>query len=96
MAATTVRVEERVKREFDRLQRRLRAAAGRRVSHSELLARLVRFARAHEEAFLGDGDEPSAPPTRADLERIFARVRDWGVATDVTKLDRVLYGGRSR
>lgn len=90
---TTVRVEDDVKREFDRFQGHLQAETGERLSHSELLERLVRFARAHEAGFLEQRGESWRPPTRPEMERHFALVKDWGVETDVTKLDEELYGG---
>lgn len=94
MPPTTVRVDLKVKAELDRLQGLVQSETGQRVSHSNLLARLVRFASQRPEAFLREGAAEWKPPTPAQLERLLSRVRDWGVETDVTKIDRVLYGGR--
>lgn len=93
MADSSVRVEAAVKREMDRLQGLVQSETGARVSQSELLARLLRFARQHEAEFLQEGGVAWRPPTRAELAKLRARVRDWGVESDASKVDDVLYGG---
>lgn len=92
---TTVRVEDDVKRELDRLQGEVLAETGERLSQSQLLARLVRFARAREAAFLGSGDAPWRPPTREEMEAHFRQVED-GPRTDASRIDEALYGGKRR
>lgn len=93
MSATTVRVEAKVKAELDRLQGILQAETGRRLSHSELLARLVRFASRRSGSFLKETEAKWRPPTPQELRILLAPVRDLDVETDVTKIDQVLYGG---
>jgi hypothetical protein len=93
MEATTVRVEETVKRELDRMQGLLQAETGERVSHSELLARLLAVARKHEAELFERPETEWRPPTREQLDRVLAKVKDWGVETDASKVDEALYGG---
>lgn len=89
---TTVRLEDEVKRELDRLQGELLAERGERISHSELLARLLRFAR-RDDRFFGDEGADTRPSPR-DVERLLARVPDVRVRTRVRDLDRDLYSER--
>lgn len=96
MNATTVRVERAVKAELDRLQGLVQAETGDRLSHSELLADLLRFTRRRTADFLKARSEPEwAPPTKAELDHLQSYVRDWGVQTDSSKVDEALYGGES-
>lgn len=89
---TTVRVEDDVKRELDRLQGELLADRGERLSHSELLARLLRIARAHErELFEG---APTGRPTRANIDRLLARAPAVNVRARARDVDDALYGSR--
>ena len=88
--STTVRVDDDVKAELDRLQGLVQMETGQRLSQSELLARLVRYAHRRPEIVL-DESKPWTPPTIEQLARLFEKVRDWGVETDVSKIDEVLY-----
>lgn len=93
MAATTVRVGRDVKRRLDKLQRALQTRSGRKVSHSELLDRLARYADRNQADFFESGEDVWKPPGRAALDRILAEVGNWGVATDAAnEIDDVVYG----
>lgn len=89
---TTVRVEDDVKQDLDRLQGLLQAETGERLTHSALLARLLRVARRHREELVQD-------PARKRLTAVEMRARLQGlgvkgIKTDVRKLDEELYGER--
>jgi hypothetical protein len=88
MAATTVRVDAKIKREIAALQRRLAKATGRKPSQGELVERAVAFTRRNEEAFLEEVTGVIA--LRRHLAKIERLPR---VATDVaTEIDDVVYG----
>lgn len=89
---TTVRVEDPVKRELDALQAEVADETGERLTHSELLARLLRFARRNDGAFFREAAATWRPPTREQLDRLFRGVKDWGVRTDASRIDEELYG----
>lgn len=91
---TTIRVEEDVKRDFDRLQGLLQAESGERLSHSELLARMLRVARRHERE-LYEKAGPAQPRLSADQirKRLGELAIDVG-PSDVRDVDEVLYGER--
>lgn len=89
---TTVRVDEETKRELDQLQGLVQAETGRRISHSDLLRRLLDVARRHERELLGAG-AAWRPPSAEHLRRLRTRLRDWGVETDARRVDEALYGG---
>lgn len=93
MGATSLRVQEDIKEEFDRVQGMVQAETGDRLSQSELLARLLRFVRLHERQFLEEQGVPWRPPTPEQIERFFESLPDPGVETDASKIDEVLYGG---
>ncbi|MHB8586718.1 MAG: hypothetical protein ACYDDF_12905 [Thermoplasmatota archaeon] len=67
--ATTIRLEDAVKRDLDRLQADFLKERGERLSHSALLARLLEYARRHEAALLEE-DAP-ATPSRDQMESFF-------------------------
>lgn len=90
--ATSVRVEEAVKATLDRFQGHIQSETGERLSHSALLARLLRFAERREAEFLGGGDEPRLP-TPEDMETHLAKAKRYGIDIDVTRIDEELYGG---
>lgn len=87
---TTVRVDEVVKDQLDRLQGLVQAETGERLTHSALLARLLRVARMHEGDLYANELRPSQTKEeiRARLARLAVRVGP----TDVRELDDVLYG----
>lgn len=88
-----MRIDAAVKAELDRLQGQVQAETGRRLSQSELLRRLLRFARARESDFLRDEEEGWRPPTTAELARLRQRTLAWGgAAADASHVDDVLYG----
>lgn len=90
---TTVRVEDAVKRELDRFQGELLAERGERLSHSELLAKLLRFVRAHEESFLAADAEPHRP-SHADIDRLIASLPDVRAKTTARRYKDALYDER--
>jgi len=93
MQATTVRVDEATKRDLDRMQGLIQAETGVRLTHSELLARLLSVARRHEAELLRSGEAEWRPPTRDQLERLLAPARKVRVRSDASRVDDVLYGG---
>lgn len=90
---TTVRVEDEVKLALDRLQGEFLAERGERLSHSELLARLVSFARRREADFLAEG-RAWRSPTRAELDAVLARAPAARTRARARDVDAALYGDR--
>lgn len=88
--STTVRVENETKAELDRLQGLVQMETGRRISQSELLARLLRHAAKNPGMLYGEPKE-WVPPTREQLARFFEDLPDYGVETDATRIDEELY-----
>lgn len=91
--ATTVRVGEDIKGELDRLQGLVQAETGDRLTHHDLLARLVRLARRHPDELVA-AQESWAPPPPAALERWRRRLppADGDLGIDSDRIDEVLYG----
>lgn len=90
---TTIRLEDTVKRELDRLQGDLLAERGERLSHSEILARLLRFVQDRADDFLGATADPPRP-TPAEIDRVLAGAPDIRIQTRARDVDRALYGSR--
>lgn len=91
MAATTVRLDTDTKALLDRLQAELTLKRGEKLSHSDVLAKLLEFVRAREKQFL---DEAAWKPlTPVQIERLSKIGFDWGVETSSEDIDEVLYGG---
>lgn len=93
MQATTVRVDEHTKRDLDRIQGLVQAETGTRLTHSELLARLLRVARRHEADLFRGGEADWVPPTPTQLEALLAPARRVRTRSDAARIDDVLYGG---
>lgn len=93
MGVTTVRVDNDTKTELDRLQGLIQSETGTRVSHSELLRRLVQVARKHEAELMAAQGMKWRPPSREEIDILLERVQDWDVDSDASKLDEDLYGG---
>ena len=89
---TTVRVADDVKRELDRLQGDFLSTRGERLSHSELLARMLRFVRLHEEQLLESEDTQG--PTRAAVDRFFATLPSVSIKGRARDFKDELYGDR--
>lgn len=91
MQATTVRVQVQVKKELDRLQG-LVQQRGRRLSQSDLLAALLRYAARDPDRFIEEsGSDPRRTWTSDQLAAWRSRLEPWGVKTDVSRLDQELY-----
>lgn len=83
--ATSVRVAADVKVALDTLQGRVQAQGGARLSHSELLGRMLAYIRRHEGEFMEDeGGIPWQAPGRAVVDRLLGSGIDLGFDTDVT------------
>lgn len=91
--STTVRVEEDVKAELDRLQGLVQMETGERLSQSQLLARLLRHARRRPDMLFTE-EKPWTPPTPEQVRTLLMGLRDWGIETDASKVDDELYGPR--
>jgi hypothetical protein len=93
--STTMRLEDEVKIELDRFQGLLQHETGERLTHSELLAKLLGFATRRSGEFIASLHEPAwRPPTAEEMRRLFSKVQDWGVETDSSRIDEELYGPR--
>lgn len=90
--STTVRVEDEVKADLDRFQGLVQSETGERLSQSQLLARLLRFAERRPWDFFKDPAPAWKPPTKEQLDRFFDSLEDWGVDTDSSRIDEELYG----
>lgn len=91
MAATTLRIDTREKRRFDKLQATLRLMTGRRITHSDLLARLLDQGEASPEALAGRSWRPL---TKKEIEYVMGLPMDFGF--ELGDVDEVLYGKRRR
>ncbi len=91
MAATTLRIDTRQKRRFDRLQATLRVMTGRKVTQAELLDRLLEHGEGAPEALVGRGWRPLS---KAEIDRVMALPMDFGV--EIGDVDEGLYGKKRR
>lgn len=88
-----LRVDEQVKAELDRLQGEILAEKGERLSHSEVLARLLHYVRRREDEFLHGADRRGRP-SREDVRRWASRLPQVDVAHRAREVDEALYGER--
>jgi hypothetical protein len=88
MQSTSVRLDAAVKRRLDHLQGLAQAELGQRLSHSELLRRLLRYAERDVDRFLSDA--PARTWDRKQWDEWAASLPPTEV-TDASNLDRDLY-----
>lgn len=90
--AAHIQVDDEVKAELERLQDLVHSEKGVRLSHSDLLRRLLRFAKRNQATFMEE-DLDWEPPSRAALSRFLDALPDHGFEVDARKIDETLYGG---
>ena len=86
--ATSVKMREADKGRLDRLQTRLSARLGKRVTQEVLLARLVALGEEHLDSLAGEGPAP----TKETLTRLMSLPTHTGIATKEEEIDQTLYG----
>ena len=91
MAATTLRIDTRQKTRFDKLQAKLRAITGRKITQAELLDRILDQVEANPEALVGRAWRPL---TKAEIRRVMELPMDLGF--ELGDVDEVLYGKKRR
>ena len=89
--STTMRLEDEVKIELDRFQGLVQHETGERLTQSQLLHRLLRFAQQREAEFFNADEDAWRPPTRGEMEMLFSKAGYFG-PTDASKIDQALYG----
>lgn len=67
-------------------------AEGASLTAEETILRLIRLAERHEADLLGKRIEATAEEVERWLEVMNEGIRDWGVESDASDLDRDLYG----
>ena len=92
MSATTLRIDSRQKERIDRLQARLRVLTGRRVTHDELIRRMLDELEGKPEVLTG---REWKPLSKAEIRRVMEEV-PMHVGFELGDVDEVLYGRKRR
>ncbi len=87
--STTVRVRDDDKRVLDELQAKIRLRSGERVPLEEVVHRLVKVARDHEDDVVGEDRGPDL--TEDEIEEIMGLSWDFGIDTSHETIDDELY-----
>lgn len=82
-------MREEDKRRLDRLQGKLQALSGRRLSQQDLLARMVSLAESEPERLAEDAARPMTEKEIAAMDRLCVRT---GIPTREEEIDEVVAG----
>jgi hypothetical protein len=90
MAITTVRISDKVNRDLDRLQARLRLRSGKRVTKQSIIESLIERALDEEEPLVMLR-APKYPLSEKKIRALLKFPLDSGVETNEEEIDRILY-----
>ncbi len=90
---TTVRVSEDTDERLTALAARLYLKTRRKIAKQDLVALLVEYGTADEDALAARLAGIRYPVPERVWKQFLRRVKDWGVETREEDIDRVLYGG---
>jgi hypothetical protein len=94
--STSVKMSEETKRLVDRLQARIVLATGRKPSQQEILDQILRLASEDEEDLIRRLSGVKLPLSSREIKELMKVPTDWGVATNESEIDEVLYGYKKR
>jgi hypothetical protein len=93
--ATSVKMDDDIKRRLDRLREELSIMEGRSVTAMDLLAALVARGEKDRDGLLSEISGIHYPLPASRFKQTLALVGDFG-ETSPEDIDRTLYGGKSR
>ena len=89
--STSIKVDNQVKKEIDRLQARIIIQQGMKLSQQELLKRVLSFVKKREDEFIRDILEWS-PISDHDWKEVKYIISDFGNLTGESTIDEEIYG----
>jgi len=86
--STSIKVREKDKKEFGRLQSELTLRFGEKITQQELFSRIIELVEHSKESFL---NVCILPLSEEKIEKIRGLQSDWSVVTSEKEIDEILY-----
>jgi biotin synthase-related radical SAM superfamily protein len=86
--STSIKVMDKDKKEFERLQSELSLRFGKEITQQELLSRIIELVKNSKEEFIHVN---ILPLSEEEIEKIRKLQSDWGVETTEEEIDDILY-----
>lgn len=86
--STSIKVREKDKKEFGRLQSELTLRFGEKITQQELFSRIIELVEYSKESFL---NVCILPLSGGEIEEIRKLQSDWGIVTSEEEIDEILY-----
>ena len=86
--STSIKVREKDKKEFSRLQSELTLRFGEKITQQELFSRIIELVEYSKESFL---NVCILPLSEGEIEEIRKLQSDWGIVTSEEEIDEILY-----
>jgi len=86
--STSIKVREKDKKEFGRLQSELTLRFGEKITQQELFSRIIELVEYSKESFL---NVCILPLSEEEIEEIRKLQSDWGIVTSEEEIDEILY-----
>ncbi|NQE46612.1 hypothetical protein C5S31_11385 [ANME-1 cluster archaeon GoMg2] len=86
--STSIKIEEKDKKEFENLQSELSLRFGKKITQQELFSRIIELVEDSKEVFIKG---MYLPLSEEEIEKIRKLQSDWGVVTSEEEIDELLY-----
>ena len=85
-----IKVRKEDKQIFDMLQAELTFKTGKKITQQELFSNIINFTRYKKNSFFGRIRK--LPLSEKEIEKLKGLRSDWGIVTDETEIDMIIYG----
>jgi hypothetical protein len=85
-----IKVRKEDKQIFDMLQAELTFKTGKKITQQELFSNIINFTRYKKNSFFGSIRK--LPLSEKEIEKLKGLRSDWGIVTDETEIDMIIYG----
>lgn len=84
-----IKIPIKDKQIFDMLQAELTSKTGKKITYQELFSKIIEFTRYNKNNFFGRIH--NLPLSEKEIEKLKGLRSDWGIVTDETKIDKIIY-----
>ncbi|OLS20756.1 MAG: hypothetical protein HeimC3_39120 [Candidatus Heimdallarchaeota archaeon LC_3] len=93
--SSTVKIDETLKKEIDKLQAKLILKLGQKISQQELLRKVVNYVIKNEKKFFDNFILTWDPMSDDEWNSLTAFITDFGYETSEETIDKELYGDKN-
>jgi predicted nucleic-acid-binding Zn-ribbon protein len=84
-----IKIPKKDKQIFDMLQAELTSKTGKKITYQEFFSKIIEFTRYNKNNFFGRIH--NLPLSEKEIEKLKGLRSDWGIVTDETKIDKIIY-----